>query len=67
MTTFLSTRNFTTRSSDEQQSLSNALDAILKNDYQGNFFALLGMCQRILADNQQRQRWPEIHKKRYPI
>lgn len=63
MTTFLSTRNFTARSSDEQQSLANALDAILKNDYQGNFFALLGMYQRILADNQQRRRWPEIHKK----
>jgi hypothetical protein len=63
MTTFLSTRNFTARSSDEQQSLSDALDAILKNDYQGNFFALLGMYQRILADNQQRRRWPGIHKK----
>ncbi|QOJ22312.1 MAG: hypothetical protein HRU78_00515 [Gammaproteobacteria bacterium] len=63
MTTFLNSKNFAARSGDEQQSLSDALDDILKNDYQGNFFALLGMYQRILADNHQRQRWAEIHKK----
>lgn len=63
MTTFLSSSNFTADSRDEQQSLTDALSDILKNDYRGNFFPLLGTCQRILADNRQRQRWTEIHKK----
>ncbi len=63
MTAFLSSRSFTAHSSDAQQSLTNALNDILGNDYHGSFFVLLGMYQRILADNNQRQRWPEIHKK----
>jgi hypothetical protein len=63
MTAFLNSSNFTTGSSDEQQSLAQALSDILKNEYHGSFFVLLAEYQRILADNHQRQRWPEIHKK----
>ncbi len=63
MTTFLNSSNFVTGSTDEQQSLVNALNDILRNDYHGSFFALLSGYQRILADNHQRQYWPEIHKK----
>ncbi|NBQ69596.1 MAG: hypothetical protein EBU46_12525, partial [Nitrosomonadaceae bacterium] len=63
MTAFLSSSNFTASSSDEQQSLAQALSDILKNEYHGSFFVLLAEYQRILADNHQRRRWPEIHKK----
>lgn len=63
MAKFLNSEYFPAASSDEMQSLEASLNDILKNDYHSSFFALLGKYQRILADNDQKQNWPEIHKK----
>jgi hypothetical protein len=63
MTDFLNSKHFPAISTAERQSLEESLNNILKNDYHGNSFALLGEYQRILADNDQRKHWPEIHKK----
>ncbi len=63
MTTYLSIKHFPAESSDEVQLLENALDDVLAHDYQGSFFVMLAKYQRILADNQQKHSWPEIHKK----
>lgn len=63
MAAFLNSKHFTAASSTEQQSLTTALNNILSGDYHGSFFAMLGMYQRILADNNQKKRWPEIHRK----
>lgn len=63
MTNFLNCKHFPTASSAEIQLLDASLNSILKNDYRGSFFVLFGEYQRILADNNQKQHWPEIHKK----
>ncbi len=63
MTNFLNSKHFPTISSAEKQDLEDSLSNILQNDYHGSFFVLLGKYQRILADNDQRKQWPEIHKK----
>lgn len=63
MAKFLNSKHFPAASSDEMQSLEASLNHILKNDYHGSYFALLGEYQRILADNNQKQYWPEINKK----
>lgn len=63
MTNFLNSKHFPATSSAEMQSLEDSLNNILKHDYHGNFFVLLGKYQRILADNDQREQWSAIHKK----
>lgn len=63
MTPFLNSKHFPLDSTSESEILSTALEAILNNDYHGSFFTMLGTYQRILADNNQREQWPEINHK----
>ena len=63
MQTFLNSSNFPAESEDESQHLEDALHQILEQDYQGSFYAMLGRYQRILADNHQKDVWPDVHKK----
>ena len=63
MATFLSSKNFPTGSSGEVQHLENVLNSILEQDYTGSFFTMLAHYQRVLADNNQKHTWPEIHQK----
>jgi len=60
---FLSSTQFPAASKDESQSLENALQHILEQDYQGSFYVMFARYQRILADNSQRHAWPVVHKK----
>ena len=63
MPLFLSSSHFPTVSSEEKNSLDAALNTILQTDFQDSFYQMLGSYQNILADNNQRKRWPDIHKK----
>lgn len=63
MTTILSTDNLPDLSSEQANDLSSKLDILLEQDYQGNLFAMLAQYQKILADNQQRHLWPQVHEK----
>ncbi len=62
-TIFLNSNNFPSTTKEDEQKLSSSLGDILAKDYNGNFFATLGQYQRILADNNQRERWSEIQSK----
>lgn len=63
MPKFLRSSHFPSVSVEQQNSLEAALNTILQSDYTGSFYALLGSYQRILADNIQREQWPNIHEK----
>jgi len=63
MTQFLSSANFPTSSATESQALDSKLNAILESDFHGNFYQTLSSYQRVLADNHQRDKWPEFHEK----
>jgi len=63
MTSYLSSDNFPTDSSEESGALANKLDALLASDFNGNYFSMLANYQRILADNHKRHQWPEVHDK----
>lgn len=63
MTAFLSSKNFPTDSSGEDKHLEDVLNNILEHDYKGSFFTMLAQYQHILADNNQKLIWPEIHQK----
>ncbi len=43
--------------------LASQLKIILKNDFSGSFYQALGKYQQILADNRQKDQWPDIHSK----
>ncbi|MDQ6966316.1 MAG: hypothetical protein Q9M23_05280, partial [Mariprofundaceae bacterium] len=60
---YLNSKHFPTNSISEAQSLDISLKKILNNDFDGNMFTMMGSYQRILADNCQRERWPEMHGK----
>ncbi len=59
----LSSQNFPSASEDEVQALESRLQAILQADFDGNLHAMLAGYQRILADNHQRELWPQVHDK----
>ena len=63
MSTYLSSNNFPSTSIQETKLLSNNLQALLDEDFNGSYFELLAYYQRILADNHKRTEWPEIHGK----
>ncbi|BBO82263.1 hypothetical protein DSCO28_28290 [Desulfosarcina ovata subsp. sediminis] len=62
-TPYLNSKNFPAVDSASAVILATELETLLKEDYKGNMFALLGGYQRILADNRQHSRWPTIHRK----
>lgn len=62
MTEYLSSDNFPAPTETSKQ-LTNDLDTILRQDYSGSYFEMLGSFQRVLADNSRRKEWPIIHKK----
>ncbi len=62
MTDYLQSDNFPSNSEDVSELLSATLTQILVQDFKGNMFAMLAQYQRLLADNQQRERWPELHQ-----
>lgn len=55
--------HFNSATPGQKQALEDKLQAILKTDFKGNLYATLAGYQRILADNQQRAQWPQIHDK----
>lgn len=59
----LSSGNFLSDSADASQELESRLQAILEADYSGSLHAMLAGYQRVLADNQQREQWPQVHDK----
>lgn len=63
MPLFLSSNHFPAVSVEEKNSLEAALNTILQTDFQGSFYQMLGSYQKILADNNQRKKWPDIHEK----
>jgi hypothetical protein len=63
MTMFLSSTHFPAASDEEKDSLETELNTILQTDLQGNFYQMLGAYQKVLADNNQRKSWPNIHEK----
>jgi hypothetical protein len=63
MSAFLNANHFPSASSEEGRTLEDKLEKLLERDYLGNFYALLGGYQRILADNIRRDEWPAIHDK----
>ena len=63
MAPFLDKMVFPSNSSDEGQNLENALNSILAQDCKGDFFSMLAHYQRVLADNNQKHVWPDIHGK----
>ncbi|MHB0984953.1 MAG: hypothetical protein ACYC05_05080 [Sulfuricella sp.] len=63
MTKYLSSDNFADASPDEARVLADGLETLLRSDYDGDFYALLGRYQRILADNNRRAEWPALHEK----
>jgi len=63
MSTYLSANNFPGQSEQEKLALAHGLTNILENELSDSFFSLFARYQRILADNHQRDKWPEIHSK----
>ncbi len=59
----LDSENFPSMTNDESVALESKLQAILQEDFQGNLYAMLASYQRILADNHQREQWPQLHEK----
>lgn len=59
----LSSDNYTAASNGQKRSLDSDLRSILQADYDDDLLVMLARYQRVLADNQQRQHWPEIHEK----
>ncbi|MDH3346682.1 MAG: hypothetical protein OEM02_01090 [Desulfobulbaceae bacterium] len=63
MTDYLNSKNFPSKNQKEDQALAQSLNEILRNDYPGSFFELLGTYKNILADNNQRHKWANINEK----
>ena len=63
MTAFLNSKHFPSDSTSDDKALSADLDTILKHDYHGRFFTMLGQYQRLLADNNRRHLWAETNNK----
>lgn len=63
MTAYLSSNNFPNRAPDDAGQLEVKLATLLREDFNGDFYALLSRYQRVLADNLQRAQWPAIHDK----
>lgn len=63
MNSYLNVANFPTASEHEQHALSNALDAILTNDFKAGVLPMLGSYRKILGDNRRRAEWEAIHQK----
>ncbi len=59
----LSSNNFPACSDEEKTALRSKLRAILKTDCDGSLYTMLANYQRILADNHQRELWPQTHEK----
>ena len=67
MPLFLSSSHFPAVSVEEKKSLEAALNTILQTDFQGSFYQMMGSYQKILADNNQRKKWPDIHEKLHTL
>ncbi|MFQ5587808.1 MAG: hypothetical protein ACE5F7_03120 [Nitrospiria bacterium] len=63
MNTFFSSTHFPSASSEEDLQLAKQLGQVLEKDFKESYFTMLARYQRILADLDQRGRWPEIHDK----
>jgi len=67
MDLLLSSENISTDTSEQKQKLESSLQSLLQADlkdkYKDNLYALLASYQRILADNSQRESWPQVHEK----
>lgn len=62
-TSHLCSANFPCGSAQEAQELDETLAALLRNEYRGDFYALLSGWQRTLADNRKKSLWPSLHDK----
>ena len=63
MSNYLSSKHFPSKSAEADSQLSEALTRLLKDDFDQNSYTCLASYQRILADNQQRDLWPDTHEK----
>ncbi len=59
----LSSENFSSASSEQKQTLESNLQSLLQSDYKDSLYTMLAAYQRILADNNQRASWPQVHDK----
>lgn len=59
---YLNSNHFPSLPADQQEQ-QQRLKAILSASPDQNMFTLIGHYQRILADNEQRKQWPDIHEK----
>ncbi len=60
---YLSSTHFPSTSSQEDLQLKAQLDRLTAQDFEGDYFTMLGRYQRILADPHQRSHWPIVHGK----
>jgi hypothetical protein len=63
----LTSQNFPALTSQAAKALDEKLNALLKTDYSGDFYALFASYQRILADNQRRSEWSAINDKLHTL
>jgi len=63
MMNYLSSDNFPDTTKEVRLILDSNLATLLTEDYHGDFYTLMAEYQRILSDNTQHARWPEINDK----
>ncbi len=63
MTEYLNSSHFPCSSAAAADKLAADLAQLLANDFSGDLYALLAGYQRILASNNRRKEWPQVHKK----
>ena len=63
MNNYLDVKNFPSTTANDAEALAGSLDTLLKEDFKGDFFALLGGYRQILGDNHRRDEWDGIHEK----
>ena len=63
MSDFLDSSHFPSSSTAEADDLAATLAQILADDFFGDLYGMLAGYQRILADNNRRHQWPEVHNK----
>lgn len=63
MSSYLDSGHFPGASSEERLKLGRDLAAILKDEWGDGALAMLGRCQRILADNDRRGEWASVFAK----
>ncbi len=63
MNKYLNSKNFPAKTPEEEERLSSTLSDILRTDYKGSFFTLLGDYSAVFADSRKQEQWDEVHKR----